>query len=460
MRLAQKLSAKSYIPYLTPYSPRYHQVFISSNHNSLPDIDPTLAQITTSSLVFYLFFWIGSISSGLPFYSKDCLGLKSYPRTSTSVGSLKNIIPRFFSLASKPIPGPKMYVDKTIDVVPYEENCFRSKELWKPAISRGAFGGQIAAQALYAATKTVDPKFAVSSFHSYFLLPGSLDLPIDYKVQIVRNGKSYLMRSVNAYQNDKLIYIMMCSFAIIRNEPDKIQHQYAMPKVLPPTMYKSDLIFDRVWSVFDYQNPNNPNSPNSPQNTQSSQQTDNLGALWTKSSALTAPGFVGVDGRSIDPSNLTTYNPEQHKNKEIHGSKDPYKLWWMKPSTSPKFDPKANPIFDSQSWIAYLTDFRILIPALMPYDIRYGNKENRLIMMASLDHSVWFHTPFDLDDWFLYQMESPRVCNDRAYCTGRVYNSHGVMIASIAQEGMARVDVPKSSSYSVNYTPPHLLDQQ
>ncbi|PVU94658.1 hypothetical protein BB561_002372 [Smittium simulii] len=336
---------------------------------------------------------------------------------------------KFYSARTLDSSSNKMMISDAIDIIPGTTNTFYSKELWKPSI---------VAQALLAATRTVDSSLKVNSLHSYFLLPGNVELPIEYRVDTIRNGRSFACRSVTAAQNSKTIFTLMCSFNLPSSTVHRIEHQYKMPQVLSPEHYNSDLVFEGVRNVFDFQ-----------QGTDTNSTFDN-----PKYATFSTKDSVGVDGRLVDPSNLKTAAVKSSL------TRDPYRLWWLKPAVDKFNDAKTTfSFFDTQCGLAYLTDFRFLYTGALPYNIHYTKAEqkNRLLMMASLDHSIWFHSPFDLTDWLLFEMESPRVCDDRALITGRIYNSSGILVASVAQEGLLRAQVEESISLLVEYNPPKLL---
>ncbi|PVU95422.1 hypothetical protein BB559_002742 [Furculomyces boomerangus] len=312
----------------------------------------------------------------------------------------------------------ELLIQDAIDVVPMGKNIFRSKELWKPAVSRGAFGGQLASQALYAASMTIEPRFVLNSLHSYFLLPGNIEIPVEYHVQDIRTGRSFASKSVQATQKGKVVFTMICSFHV----PDEshVEHQYLMPKVLGPENYNQDLIYEGTRNVF------NPDSPN-----------EFVSLPITKS--------VGVDGRLASEQNLVSSDHSNDFTRNVPVS-DPHRLWWFRGKTTPSNNNKIESTasidtqMKHQCALAYLSDFRLLFTSTLPHGVSHnGANKGKISMMASLDHSMWFHSPVNVNEWLLYEMESPRAVSGRGFISGRVFDRNGVMVASIAQEGLLRV---------------------
>ncbi len=248
------------------------------------------------------------------------------------------------------------------------------------------FGGQVAAQALMAASKTV-PEKQPHSLHGYFLRPGSLDVPIHYHVDILRNGRSFSARRVVARQKNKAIFHVSVSF----QKPEKgLEHQLSMPQVpLPDTLMPGDeqrlLIADKVPTQFKR--------------------------------LMTMPR--PIDYRWVNRD-------------EVHNthSRSPERAAWFKTVSTLPDDPILHVCL-----FVYASDYGILETALLPHGITYLQND---VFVASIDHSVWMHKPFRIDEWLLHVMESPNVSGGRGFSQGRIFTSSGDYVASIAQEGLIR----------------------
>ncbi|OLY81665.1 Acyl-coenzyme A thioesterase 8 [Smittium mucronatum] len=324
-------------------------------------------------------------------------------------------LPRVAEFSSAVPETTKMRAMDAIRMDSVGKNAFESRELWKPAISRGAFGGQMAAQALMAASKTVPPHFSVNSLHSYFLLPGNIEVPILYKVEEIRSGRSFASRSVHAFQSEKKVFTMICSFQVF--EKSGVEHQYVMPSVLGPEYYKPELRFEGTRSIFGSSGP----------------------------SLYELAGNVGVIGRSVTKENLDVDYlsahplPEPQANVgESADSPHAFRRWWLKPDYEPSEG--ENTFVSDQCVLTYFSDFRCLFTTTLPHNLKRGSSTNfGISMMASLDHSIWFHAPFSASEWMLYDLETSRASSGRGYVTGRVFSRDGVLVASVAQEGLLRV---------------------
>lgn len=249
------------------------------------------------------------------------------------------------------------------------------------------FGGQVMGQSLSAAKETVDPSRGVHSFHSYFLRPGDANHPVVYDVEHIRDGRSFCTRRVKAIQHGKVIFHMTASF---QGKEDGFEHQSPMPEVAAPEGLQSDLDVHRAYADF-------------------------------------IPPALRDKFTSEKPILMrfaTHYNPFK---PEVTEAK---RYVWIKANGALPDDPAIHKYL-----LAYASDFNFLPTALQPHGESFANPK---LQMASLDHAMWFHRPFRMDDWLLYAIDSPSASNARALVRGEVFNRNGELVASTAQEGLLR----------------------
>ncbi|TDQ30911.1 acyl-CoA thioesterase [Zeaxanthinibacter enoshimensis] len=251
------------------------------------------------------------------------------------------------------------------------------------------FGGQVLAQALHAAYQTVPPDRYAHSLHAYFILGGDLDIPIVYEVDTIRNGGSFTTRRVVAKQKGKAIFNMAASFQVREAGAD---HQITMPNVLLPSMLAS--------------------------NTEQLEDVRESNPEYYKRLKLTLPEIF--EFRSVEK--LTT---------KLMSNSDPYSNLWM--CTKEKIDLDL-PM--QQQILAYVSDYNLLFTASLPHREELRNKRS---FFASLDHSIWFHRDFKIDEWLLYSMDSPSASNARGFARGSIFTKEGELVASVAQEGLMRI---------------------
>ena len=248
--------------------------------------------------------------------------------------------------------------------------------------SPNVFGGQVLGQSLYAAVSTVDAR-RPHSMHAMFLLAGNHRLPIDYEVERVRDGGSFSTRRVVAFQEGKRIFVMSASF---QAEETGLSHQKDMPDDTDPDLLE----------------------PSVPR--------------WRDMAAGRTRGFqpVPVDFRSRHQGDLfSTHNSE------------PTKQVWMRTPVALSDDPLIH-----EALFAYVSDYGLLWTSLQPHDVRMGDPR---LQIASLDHTIWFHRPFRMDEWLRFEMESPNASGGRGLCLGHVYDRQGLLVATLAQEGLIRL---------------------
>ncbi len=254
--------------------------------------------------------------------------------------------------------------------------------------SRHVFGGNVLGQALYAAGKTVPEDRFLHSMHSYFILPGDKKLPLFYHVEEVRDGRSFNTRRVRCSQNGKDIFILSASY---QRKEDGLSHQKDVPEVTPPNeMVSMDDLKKMVME------------------TQPKEMQKYLLPEWPIDIRISLDE-LSLPGRTLDPNRkvwMKLKEPVSEQNAEFH-----------------------------KCSLAYASDFNLLTTTLMPHGIMVTSKD---LMMASLDHAMWFHHPFDFNEWLLYEVNSPVAENARGLCFGHIYNTQGVLVASVAQEGLIR----------------------
>ena len=260
------------------------------------------------------------------------------------------------------------------------------------------YGGQTIAQALRAAGYTVNNNFIVHSLHSYFILPGNPDIPILYHIDRVRDGKSFCSRFVKATQNGDAIFTATISFQKYEQglEFSDTMPQSTEPDALPTVSEIVDIMHNNKRLGIDIVNKHR------------------------KALALPFP----IDARNVtDPYCLDMLNKTKTK---------PYSLTWLKTIGN-----ITNDLFLHQCAIAYLSDWNLLRVATQPHGL---NAFDGSAVMASLDHSMWFHAPFRADEWLLYECVCPRTTGGRALCFGKMYSKDGNLVVSVAQEGVVRVN--------------------
>jgi acyl-CoA thioesterase II len=253
--------------------------------------------------------------------------------------------------------------------------------------TRYVFGGQVLGQALQAASRTVEGRVA-HSLHAYFLRAGDIAAPIIYEVDRQRDGHSFSMRRVVAIQHGQPIFNMAASFQV---EENGLTHQLSMPEVPPP----EDL---------------------DPPEELSAEQLAKVPAKLQR--WLTQQG--AFEFRHVYP-----------RNEVKPPKRPPFQHIWLRLAAPLPDDPLLH-----QAALAYVADYHLLGTATLPHGISYIQSN---VQMASLDHAMWFHRPFRVDDWILYSCDSPSAAGGRGIGRGLFYRRDGVLIASTAQEGLIRV---------------------
>jgi len=273
---------------------------------------------------------------------------------------------------------------RLLDLEQLDDGLFRGLS---PEIGlQRVFGGQVAAQALVAAGRTVPDDRAVHSLHGYFVRPGDPEVPIIYTVENIRDGRSFSVRRSVATQHGKVIFFMSASFHIAE---DGIDHQEPGPTDIPgpeetPTLADRLAPFPERLAL--YQAIPRP----------------------IEARYLTEPGWVRPGSR---PANL-------------------HQRVWMRIDGKLPDDPLVQACA-----LTYASDLTLLDSVLSVHGEVWGPGG---VIGASLDHALWFHRPFRADEWFLYDCTSPSASDARGLAIGRMFRRDGKLVASAVQEGLLR----------------------
>ena len=274
---------------------------------------------------------------------------------------------------------------RLLDLEKIEENIFRGVSP-KTALTR-VFGGQVAGQALVAAGRTVAAERPVHSLHAYFIRPGDPMVPIVYQVDRTRDGGSFTTRRVIAIQHGEAIFALSASF---QKHEHGMEHADPMPSDLPEP--ESLPTFAERLSPY----------------------ADKLGAL----------------GRIRLPIDLRYVNDPPWVSREL-GPRDAVNRVWMRAGGKLPDDELLHVCV-----LAYASDMTLLDSVLARHGVAMGLDN---LMLASLDHAMWFHRPFRADDWVLYDSRSPSASGGRGFAIGRFFSSDGRLLATVVQEGLARL---------------------
>jgi len=282
----------------------------------------------------------------------------------------------------------KQLLDDLIEVMTLERlemNLFRgvSRDIGSPQV----FGGQVLGQALVAASATAAGRM-VHSLHAYFLRRGDFNAPIVYEVDRARDGNHFSTRRVVAIQHGEQIFNMSASF---QTNESGLDHQSAMPVVPPP------------------------------------------GDLPTLESYYrhVLPGLPASLKRLLEEKRPFEFRPTQPPGSTDPGASAPSRAMWFR---------AVAPLPDEESLhrclLAYASDFRLLDTALIPHGIAFPAVN---LVMASIDHAMWFHRSVRVDGWLLYATDSPSASGARGFTRGSIFSEDGRLVASTAQEGLMRV---------------------
>jgi acyl-CoA thioesterase-2 len=249
------------------------------------------------------------------------------------------------------------------------------------------FGGQVIGQALSAAAQTVPEERAVHSVHGYFLRTGNAKKPIVYEVDRIRDGRSFTTRRVVAIQNGAAIFTLAASFQI--DEPGH-EHQADKPTAPPPHGLPSEIDIAK-------------------------KHIESIPEGFREQATAERP----IEMRPVDPVNVLRPKPMP-----------PHRQVWMRAIDRLPDSPAVH-----RYMLAYASDFNLLGAALQPHGVSWLMPT---MQVASLDHSIWFHRPFRMDEWLLYSIDSPSASGARGLSRGQFFTEDGKLVASTAQEGLMR----------------------
>lgn len=280
-----------------------------------------------------------------------------------------------------------MAIEQILDLEQLEVDIYRGG-VFSPesGFLQRTFGGHVAGQSLVSAVRTVDPKFQVHSLHGYFLRPGDARAPSVYLVERIRDGGSFATRRVSVVQHGQTIFSMSASF---QTDQSGIEHQDAMPAAPSP---------------------------------------DDVPGFKTNSKVFDDASFRQFDEWDVRivPRDQVALVPGRASQQQV----------WFRHR-----DPLPDDSVLHICALAYLSDLTLLGSAQVNHP-----DERKHMMIASLDHAMWFMRPFRADEWLLYDQSSPSACGGRALTEGKLFNQYGEMVASVMQEGLTR--------YQRGFTPP------
>ena len=274
-----------------------------------------------------------------------------------------------------------------LDLEPLERNLFRGRS---PQVGwQRVFGGQVIGQALVAAQRTVATERHVHSLHGYFMRPGDPSTPIIYEVDRIRDGGSFTTRRVVAIQHGEAIFTLAASFQL---REDGLEHQMPAPLDVPPPeklLGEKQLIAASIDQV-----------------------PENIRKSWSRERPI-----------EMKPVSLTHY-VSREKLPPVQN------IWIRATGEVPADEPLRAAV------LAYLSDMTLLDTATFAHGRAVFDRD---LQVASLDHAMWFHRPVALDDWLLYAQDSPNASGGRGLTRGGIYTRDGVLVASVAQEGLIRL---------------------
>ena len=274
---------------------------------------------------------------------------------------------------------------ETLDLEKLEENLFRGNS---PQVGwQRVFGGQVIAQALMAAQRTVEADRFVHSLHAYFMRPGDPSVPIVFEVDRIRDGSSFATRWVVAVQHDNPIFSMSASFQI---EEPGFEHQITMPTVKMPEELMGEAEFKELFLA---------------------KAPEVVRKYWGRERPI-----------EIRPASLVHYLTKDKL--------DPAQDVWVR-----TVGEVPNDRHYQAAVLAYLSDMTLLDTSLYAHGTSIFDPR---LQVASLDHAMWFHRPVNFDDWLLYTQDSPSSSGARGLSRGSLYSRSGTLIASVVQEGLIR----------------------
>ncbi len=285
---------------------------------------------------------------------------------------------------SDPLAGLLATLDLTDTGARTSEDIFTGPSQWMPG--GRVFGGQVYAQAIIAGARTVPEDRGIHSTHGYFLRPGDATQPITFAVDRIHDGRSFSTRRTQAYQDGVPILSMIASF---QDADPGLEHHVAAPEgVTPPEELPSAA---EVLGPIDHP----------------------VAQFWATSRPF--------DIRHVEQPIYLAADPHRTPRQAV----------WMRTVGSLPDDPNLH-----RAALAYASDYSILEPVLRAHGLSWTH---RGLKMASLDHAMWWHRFARADEWLLYVEESPTASGGRGLSTGRIFTRDGLLVASVAQEGMVRV---------------------
>lgn len=267
-----------------------------------------------------------------------------------------------------------------------EENIFRGQS--RNLVGKRVFGGQVLGQALRAASYTTDRP--AHSLHAYFLFGGDVNAPIIYEVDRIRDGRSFVSRQVRAIQHGKTIFMCMVSFA---EQEEGLNYQVAEPEYPAVEDVKSEAELKNMLVEFV------------PENVRASFMRDRH-----------------VEIRPIDPQN--PFQPQPAAPSYAHYIR-----------THDKIADHVDEISLHQAIAAFYSDFTLMTTALRSHGLSYLSPS---LQCASIDHAMYFHKPFRVDEWMLYDMDATVSASSRGLNFGRMWQN-GELVCSTTQEGLIRL---------------------
>ena len=302
-------------------------------------------------------------------------------------------------------------IASSIVIEKLDTDLFLSSNFVRPFPSRNSvYGGQIIGQALVAAHRTLEQDFHCHSFHSYFLVAGDPTVPAIYHVDRIRDGRSFATRNVIVKQKGRAIFSVMVSFH--RPEQSRIIHQKSMPDVPPP---------EKCVSREEYLNGL----------LKKAEAEGNESLKKNVQDALKLMSVSIVDGTMSPLIEVRYVDPEDSSLCSLFGverqAKEPITRFWFRSNNLLPDD-----LWTHQCVAACASDHGILSVVTKPLVLPYS-------MMTSLDHSMWFHSPFRADEWLLYDVHSTKAESGRALAHGSIYKQSGELVMSVTQEGLLRL---------------------
>lgn len=267
-----------------------------------------------------------------------------------------------------------------LTLTPVDDDAFTARN--PDTLLQRTYGGQVMAQALSAVYQTVDADRLAHSLKGYFLRPGAPETPITYRVTRTRDGGTFSMRRVQAYQGDREIFLMTVS---LKEPEDGLEHAQEPNRAAPPPEDCMPL------SGF-------------------------LGQASRSAAALWEQEFAAIDARFVGMGDYRGGSQMQV---------------WLRTSGALPDDPRVH-----QMMLAYASDLTLLGVTTLPHPGVFGS---RALLMATVDHSLWFHRPIRADEWVLYDQGSPNASNALGLAYGRLYDRHGSLGATSTQEGLIRM---------------------